>query len=76
MYEKGNLKNIQFPLKQKKIQPSRHLAQLPIWRGGLGILDIDTQLNPIKNVDSKVIKYHQCPLKRSHAKSIELNSEF
>ena len=26
----------------------RHLAQLSIWRGGLGILDIDTQLNFLK----------------------------
>ena len=25
----------------------RHLSQLPIWKGGLGILDIDTQLNPL-----------------------------
>ena len=35
---------MQFPLEQKKIQPLRYLAQLFIWRGRLGILDIDTQL--------------------------------
>ena len=32
----------------KKIRPSRHLAQLPIWKGGLSVLDIDTQLNSLK----------------------------
>ena len=32
----------------KKIRPPRHLFQLPIWKGGLGILDIDTQLNSLK----------------------------
>ena len=32
----------------KKIRPSRHLVQLPISKGGLGILDIDTQLNSLK----------------------------
>ena len=31
--------------KKKKVQPLRQLAQLSIWRGGLGVLDIDTQLN-------------------------------
>ena len=30
------------------MRPHRHLAQLSILRGGLGILDIDTQLNCIK----------------------------
>ena len=33
----------------KKIRPPRHLVQLPIWKGRLGILDIDTQLNSLKN---------------------------
>ena len=48
-YQKGNWKkNIQFPLEQEKIQPVRHLAQLFISIGRLGILDIDTQLNYIK----------------------------
>ena len=32
----------------KQIRPHRQLAQLSIWRGGLGILDIDTQLNSLK----------------------------
>ena len=32
----------------KKIHPHRHLLQLPIWKGGLGILNIDTQLNSLK----------------------------
>ena len=39
---------MQLPLEQEKIQPPRHLTELSIWRGGLGILDIDTQLNYIK----------------------------
>lgn len=32
----------------KKIHPRRHLIQLPIWKGEVGILDIDTQLNSLK----------------------------
>ena len=32
----------------KKSRPPRHLIQLPIWKGGLGILDIDNQLNSLK----------------------------
>ena len=32
----------------KNIRPPRHLAQLPIWKGRLGILDIDTQLDSMK----------------------------
>ena len=32
----------------KKIHPPRHLIQLPIWKGGLGVLDIDTQLNALR----------------------------
>ena len=32
----------------KKIRPPRHLAQLPIWKDGLGILDVDIQLNSLK----------------------------
>ena len=35
-------------MKQEKIQTPRHRAKLLIWRGGLGIFDIDTQLNYIK----------------------------
>ena len=49
IYQKGNWrKNIQFPLEQIKMQPPRHLTQLSIWRGWLGILDIDTKSNCIK----------------------------
>ena len=40
--------NIQFPLEQEKIRPPRQLAQLSIWRAGLGIVDIGTQLTYIK----------------------------
>ena len=29
-------------------RPPRYLAQLSIWRGALGILEIDTQLNSLK----------------------------
>ena len=32
----------------ENICPPRHLAQLPIWKGRLGILDIDTQLDSMK----------------------------
>ena len=28
--------------------PPRHLIQLSIWKGGIGILDIDTQSNSLK----------------------------
>ena len=30
------------------MRPPRHPALLPIWKGGLGILDVDTQLNSLK----------------------------
>ena len=33
---------------RKKIQPSRHLAKLCIWRDGLGTFDTDAQLHYIK----------------------------
>ena len=32
----------------EKIRPPRHLAQLSIWKGGLGILEMGTQLNSLK----------------------------
>ena len=32
----------------KKIRPLRHLAQLYLYRSGLGVLDIETQLNSLK----------------------------
>ena len=37
-----------FLWEEKKIRPPRHLVQLLIWRGGLGVLDIDTQLNAFR----------------------------
>ena len=37
-----------FLWEKKKILLPRHLTQFPIWKGGLGILDIDTQLNALK----------------------------
>ena len=49
-----------------KIQPHRHLAKLSIWRGGLGIFDIDPQLNYIIRMHLKVIKSQQCSVERSH----------
>ena len=77
IYRKGNwTKNMKFPLEKEKMRPSRHLAQLSIWRGGLGILDTDTNLKCIKKMDSKVIKSHQCLLERSHALSMKVDSEF
>ena len=54
--------------KEYKISPRetnnatpRHLSQLPIWKGGLGILDIDTQLNPL------IIKWIQTLLNSANA---------
>ena len=75
IYQNGNWKNIWFPLEQRKIRPPRYITELSTWSGGLGIIDINTQSNSRK-MDSKVIKYHQCSLEKSHAVSIELNSEF
>ena len=42
---------------------------------GLGILDIETIKFSKNEMDSKVVKSHQCSLEKSHAVSIELNSE-
>ena len=58
---------MQLPLEQEKIQPPRHLAKLSNWRGGLGISDIDTQLNYIIRMHLKVIKSQQCFVERSNA---------
>ena len=58
----------------KKTRPPRNLAQFSIWRGRLGILDIDS-LSKNKS-DSRVIKSHQCSLEISLAVSIKLTSEF
>ena len=33
-------KNIQFPRELQKLRPSTYLVQLPILKGGLGILDV------------------------------------
>ena len=40
--------NIRFLLEWKKIRPPRYLAQLSIWRGGVGILDTATHLKYLK----------------------------
>ena len=53
-------------MEQEKIQPPRHLAKLSIWRGRLGIFDIDKQLNYIIRMHLKVIKSQQCSVERSH----------
>ena len=45
----GNEKSMyNFHWNYKKMRPPRHLIQLSIWKDGLGILDIDTQLNSLK----------------------------
>ena len=59
-------KNIQLPLEQEKISPLRHLVKLSIWRDGLRIFDIDTQLNYILKMHWKVIKSQQWSVERSH----------
>ena len=59
-----------------KIQPPRHLAKLSIWSGGLGIFDIDPQINYIIRMHLKVIKSQQCSVERSHvALKLILNSD-
>ena len=46
-------------MERKKIGLPSHLAQLFIWTGGLGILDIKHYIKLSKNrMDSKVIKSH------------------
>ena len=61
---------------REKIQPAIHWAQLPIWRGRLGILHSHTIKLYKNKMDSKFIKSHQWSLKRSHAVLTEINSEF
>ena len=39
---------MKFILELQKMRPPKHLIQLSTWNGGLGILDIDTQLNSLK----------------------------
>ena len=46
---------MQLPLEQEKIQPPRQLAKLSIWRDGLGIFDIDTQLNYVIVMDQRLL---------------------
>ena len=41
-------KHIKLPLELQKMRPPRYLIELSTWKGGLGILDIDTQLNSLK----------------------------
>ena len=69
---------MQLPLEQQNIRPLRHIAQLLVWKGGLGILDIDTQKKKkklLKNyMDSKMIKSYQCSLEKSQTVPIELNT--
>ena len=50
-----------FLWKDEKIRLLRHLVQLSIWRCGLGVSDIDTQLNSLK------IKWLQKLLNPTHA---------
>ena len=40
-------KHTKFPLQLQKIRLPRHLVQLFTWKGWIGILDIDTQLNSL-----------------------------
>ena len=47
----------------KKIKVSRHLVQLFIWRGRLGIFDIITQVNTLKNK----YKYNQKLMNETNA---------
>ena len=58
----------------QKMRPPRHLVQLFIWKGGLGVLDIDTQLN--SKLKAKNIQKLSTPtkLKKSYTVLIELNN--
>ena len=74
---KKKLKNIRFPLERKKIRPPRLLAQLSIWKAWTRYFRHRHLIQPSTIItDSEVIKSYQCSLLRSHAVSIELNSEF
>ena len=64
-------------MERKKVRPPRHLAELFIWRDGLGIFRRRYSIKLSKNkLGSKVIKYHQCSLERFYAVSVEVNSKF
>ena len=39
---------MKFPVELQKMRHPRHLIQFSTWNGGLGILDIDSQLNSLK----------------------------
>ena len=65
---------MRFPLEQEKTPP-RHLAQLSILMTGLGILDIETQLNSLKIKWIQRLLNLTNALEKSHAVSFELNSE-
>ena len=58
-----------------KIQSPRHLGKLSIWRGGLGIFDVDPQLNCIIRMHLKVIKSQQYYVERSVVLKLILNSD-
>ena len=59
-----------------KIQPPRQLAKFSIWRGRLGIFDVDPQLNCTVRMHLKVIQFQQCYVERSHAVlKLTLNSD-
>ena len=63
-----------------KIRPHRHLIQLPSWKGGLFILDIDTPLNSLKMKSIQRLLHPinalwKDPSIGSHAVSIELKFE-
>ena len=74
---KKKLKNIRFPLERKKIRPPRLLAQLSIWKAWTRYFRHRHLIQPSTIItDSEVIKSYQCSRLRSHAVSIELNSEF
>ena len=56
------------------MRPPRQIVQLFIWKGGLGVLDIDTQLN--SKLKAKWIQKLSTPtkLKKSYTVLIELNN--
>ena len=62
----------------KKIRPPRYLAQVPIWKGGLGILNIDTHLSPLKIKSIQRLFHPTNALWKDlmYAVSVELNFEF
>ena len=60
----------------QKIRPPRYLVEISIWMIGLGILDIETQLSSLKiKWIQRLLNPTNAFLEKSHAVSIELNSE-